>query len=134
MEETLVGLFHSEVSIKFALCGPGEDREEYFSGLRYLERDDFMRDLGCVENVDSVYAWAQLMFLPSWTEVQPLVVLEAAKWGIPTTLPNLEHLRDGFEDLEVQPIYFRPSDSADAVRSIEEVAFARAITSQNSVI
>lgn len=91
-------ILEAEPQACMIIAGPGEDSNkirDLFRSRRYSGRVHFT---GYVESVQDIYLWADIMFLPSWTEVRPFTVLEAARFGKMTVAPELRAMRDAFSE------------------------------------
>jgi len=80
------------------IAGPGEDSDNIRALFRPRRYSGHVHFTGYVDSVQDIYLWADIMFLPSWTEVRPFTVLEAARFGKVTVAPELRAMRDAFSD------------------------------------
>jgi glycosyltransferase involved in cell wall biosynthesis len=65
------------------LCGDGPDREKYIELIRELHLEARVELPGIVENVDTFYAAAHLLCIPSRDEAFGMVTLEAQRHALP---------------------------------------------------
>ena len=75
---------------KVAIAGFGEDSDLIRSKYPRTEFDQTVRILGYVSDIHQVYAWCDVVFLPSYTEVFPYVAVEATAMGVPCVMPDFD--------------------------------------------
>lgn len=117
---TLEQTFNRLPDLFVAIAGIGEELQSTMEKVYGTLGQSRVRFLGYVEDVQSIYKWADVLFLPSWTEVVPFSVLEAAHFGKATVMPALPGLVSVFADLAAMPLTFTPSDSSSATNQICE--------------
>jgi glycosyltransferase involved in cell wall biosynthesis len=106
--------FTSDISVLVA--GDGECKNGLKLALREAGIAHVVHLLGFLEEVSSLYKWADVIFLPSKRESMPYVILEALKASKPLVAPALGFLRDWQAPLQVWT--FPPGDSAGAAEAI----------------
>ena len=115
LKSTIDRVLASEPQACVIIAGPGEDSEKIrslFNGERYNEHVHFT---GYVDAVQDIYMWADVMFLPSWTEVRPFTVLEAASFGKLTVAPALPAMAEAFANEDTLVFQSGCSDQAAAL-------------------
>jgi glycosyltransferase involved in cell wall biosynthesis len=102
--------------ISVAIAGPGEDSEEVKQAVRNSSVSRYIKFLGYVDEIEAVYRWADVLFLPSWTEVMPYAVLEAAFFKKPTVMPAIGECGRSVPDEYIKT--FPPLDHISAASMI----------------
>ncbi len=116
--QTLTKVLIADPEFRVVIAGTGEKFDSMIEDLITFIKQGKIRILGYVDDVDSIYRWCSVFFLPSWTEVLPFTVLEAAIWGKTAIIPDLQNLQDGFSDLIPTPVYYKVNDSQSAFECI----------------
>ncbi len=83
-----------EPRLRFLLAGFGEDSAETKRRVSMKKLDQICLFAGHVEEIESVYLWADVVFLPSAYEVMPYAPLEADYFGVPCVAPDFGYKRE----------------------------------------
>ncbi|MFE0519387.1 glycosyltransferase family 4 protein [Streptomyces sp. NPDC058954] len=75
--------------VRFLIAGYGEDLLFIRKEITAARLDGRVQTLGFVENVQDIYGSADVVFLPSVSEVMPYAALEALQFGVPCVIPDV---------------------------------------------
>lgn len=92
--DTISLLLASGVQPAVRVAGGGEIGQVVAEETKRRGLSEVVSLLGFVENIESVYEWADIVFLPSRTESMPFAVLEAIAAGRTVVAPKLGSLSD----------------------------------------
>ncbi|MEU9365647.1 glycosyltransferase family 4 protein [Streptomyces avermitilis] len=119
--ETLSGLRNRVPGLKVKIAGSGLMANHVAQELRKNRLDEVVELLGWVNEIESVYDWSDVTFLPSHSETMPYAAMESVGASRPVALPALGHFVDRPNG---NPLIhtFAPSSASDAIEAIMRAA------------
>ncbi|MCC5953922.1 MAG: glycosyltransferase [Acidimicrobiia bacterium] len=100
--ETILALGELDATAQVVVAGFGEQLPHLREAVGELVAQVQTVILGHVEDIDAVYAWSEVLFLPSYTEVFPHSVLEGAARGLHTVVADFGFGAHGCESWLIQ--------------------------------
>ena len=110
-------LVRTRPDVHVRVAGPGEDVPLVRALLDESGLTEQVELLGYVDDIATVYAWADALFLPSHTECDPYAALEAQAFGIPCVMPQIGAAQGSQRPSSV--VTFPPGDATAAARALD---------------
>jgi glycosyltransferase involved in cell wall biosynthesis len=111
-----------ELNTKFVVCGKGEEERKFLKEVSSRSLDNRIDFLGWVsgERKIETYEDADILFLPSYREGIPMVILEAISFGIPIVSTNISGILDVVDDGR-EGFLLQPGDIQGFAQRLEDL-------------
>jgi glycosyltransferase involved in cell wall biosynthesis len=103
-------------SVVVKVAGTGELRAEIERGVRDEGLESHVQFLGFVDDVNAVYQWADVIFVPSYTEAMPYTAVEASAFGVECVLPRIGYFAE--EDACLPGTHVFDAENAEQAASL----------------